>query len=160
MKSLLIGLLFSALALGQINTQPRSAFICYQSASSAAAVVTVQLPANANRGVHLIGAFATCSNGCNVAQELMGTAASSTAFAPISLNDRTSTSSAKCYTASNSSAGSNVIPSLPVSAGSALPLDLSNVRLASGFSITQLFTLRTDNATGTNAIAVVYEEIP
>lgn len=143
-------------------TPPHPAFIVYQSATGAAAVVTVQLPANTagTAGLHFIGAFVTCSGGCNVIQELQGSAATATAFTPIPLRDRRDVSIAQAFTASNSSAPASTIPGVPVQASIAQSLDLSMIRMQSGRNYNQVFTLRTDNAAGTNAIALIYEEAP
>jgi len=163
-KALLLFVLVGAV-LGQQTIQvapPRPAFIVYQSVTGNVAVVTVQLPANTtgNVGLHFIGAFATCSAGCNLIQELMGPAATATAFTPIPLRRRDDSSIAAAFTASNAAAAANPIPGIPVQPSVAQSIDLSAIRMQPGLNRVQTLTLRTDNSSGTNAIALIYEDAP
>jgi len=159
LRTLALMLLMVCSSLISQTPSPHSSFIVFQSATGAVAVVTVQLPAAAAKGIHFLGAYATCSGGCNVLQELAGPAATATAFTPLSLTRRGESTVAKAFTASNATAVSSPIPGIPVPATVAQSIDLSSIWMPANQSTMQVFTMRTDNAVGTNAIVIVYEEV-
>jgi hypothetical protein len=158
----LVFLLFSFLAfcLGQ-ETLPREtppAFIVSQNVTSAVAIVTISSPANTEKYINLVGAAISCSAGCYVTQELNSSAATTTVTAPAKLRSQSDSASAVAYTASNIASSGVIAHPYTVQAGVVFGLDLSQTHLTKNAAVRQSFTLRTDNATGTNGITLIWNE--
>ena len=159
---LIIGMLtLCGMAAGQLSTpasvQPR--FSAFQSVTSAVAVVTISLPVNSTRYAHLIRAFVSCSAACNLVEELNATAATTTVATAAKLRKQSDTPVAIAYTASNIAASAVITHPLAIAAGVLTTIDLSHIYLSKSTSTLQSFTLRTDGATGTNGITLIWEEI-
>lgn len=155
MKQLLTLLVFSA---GLALAQPT--FNAYYEATLAGspAVVTVQQPAaNAASTVRFKTASVYCSVACDVTVERSGTAATSTALTPVSVNaSMTAAAKTKAFSASNAGVGT-VLNKFTIGAGGTMAIDLMPLTL-SGAGTDKNLTFRTSSVTGTVRITIQFEE--
>jgi len=124
--------------------------------SASSGVLTIQLPAGANKRVYLQSANFWCSAACTITQERNGTAATATVLATVPLNT-TGTPTAVVYSASNVGVGSG-LPKIDLSAGNGSYADLSFSTFQKNSPTVQNYTLRTSVMTGTVRLSILWGE--
>jgi hypothetical protein len=120
--------------------------------SSAAEVVTVQLPVDSTRTVKFDRATVYCSVECEVSIERDGTAATTTSLTVAKVNSGAD-AGAVAFSASNVGEGT-VISTQVIPAGYTVPFPLDGITLEKG----QNLTIRTSSITGTAIINVKWTE--
>ncbi len=151
-------LLLLAIALPLAAQTPTYTATQTTSLSSAAEVITIQAPGAANtrptKLITLAGVSVYCSVACTVTIERDGTAATTTALTPASLDYHFPVALATTYHSSNVGTGT-VLSSYAIAAMATAVIDLSSKQLLSGGDN---LTLRTSSITGTVVINLQWTE--
>jgi len=127
--------------------------------TAAAEVLTVQHPATAKKSVRFISALIFSTVAATVALERNGTAATSTAQAPVACNPadvNVSTVEASGFNTSNVGTGT-VINTYQIAANTYYQIDLSLFQLPAG--VADNLTLRTNSITGTVNLQILFREL-
>ncbi len=121
--------------------------------------ITLQQPGvNASPAtIQLESAVIYCSANCVVNQTQNGTAATATAATIVSLTPVGQPSSVKAFTASNTSGGTSIPPSVNVPTGSTVVLDLSKMIIPKGNG-TSNYTISIPIYTGDVNITITWSE--
>ena len=161
MKRILLLSLVVVVALFS-QTTARPTFELYQECSglsTAACVITIQVPALSTKTIHFLAAAVYCSVVCDKQIDIMGGTATTTLTTPFPLGLRTAPTIANGYTSSNATAGT-IIAKITSTGAGADTFDMSPTSLSPGYSGVQNLNVRTGAITGTARCWVIYEETP
>lgn len=131
---------------------------CDVTPSGATTACTVQQPATGAKTVQFIEAFISTAVATDITFTCNGTAASGTAVTPSPNNPSVAaTVTATAWHTSNAGSGTACGPTLPLSAGAATTLDISDYQMR-GNGTTKNFTVRASSMTGRIVIVVKWRE--
>lgn len=153
---LLLMLTMSAALFGQ-TFDSRYALIKNTTLAGAAEKITIQQPASGAKRVRILSVTAYSSVAATVTLSRDGTAATTTALAPVPVSGYGPTSTVSGFHTSNVGSGTTISIPYRIAAGSTIVIDMAGVDL-SGSGTTKNFTVTTSSVTGDVSLQILWRE--
>lgn len=154
---LILWLLLTTLLTGQQTFDSRFTLIKNTTLAGAAEKVTIQQPATGAKRVRILYVTGYCSVACTLTFSRDGTAATTTALAPVAISGLGATSTVSGFHTSNVGAGTTISIPFQLAAGAVVTFDTVGIGLE-GNGTTNNFSVATSSITGNVSIQIVWRE--